>query len=145
MINTFIQTIVRSNELFVIEDKEGAAMSQSLLFQNEDGLPVGVICFWSDKNKAQNCCAEDWEEYRPQAICLGTFIEDYLVPVYNESLIAGLDLNESMEGTEADPLHIIELLIAELKLQNKKPELEYFKDLNDLEQQLKRLISQTIK
>lgn len=145
MINTFIQTIVRNNELFVIEDKEGAAMSQSLLFQNEDGSPVGVICFWSDKSKAQNCCAEDWEEYRPQAICLGTFIEDYLVPVYNESLIAGLDFNVNMEGTEADPLHIIELLIAELKLQNKKPELEYFKDLNDLEQQLKRLISQTIK
>src|SRR5690554_7375194 len=112
MIHTFIQTIVQNNELFVIEDKEGAAMSQSLLFQNEDGSPVGVICFWSDKKMAQNCCAEDWKEYRPQAICLATFIEDYLIPTYNESLVAGLDFNADMEGTEADPLNILELLIA---------------------------------
>src|SRR5690554_3565317 len=114
MIHTFIQTIVQNNELFVIEDKEGAAMSQSLLFQNEDGSPVGVICFWSDKKMVQNCCAEDWKEYRPQAICLATFIADYRIPSYNGRLRAGFDISADMERTVSDPLHIVERLIAEL-------------------------------
>lgn len=141
MIHTFIQTIVQNDKLFVIEDKESAGMSQSLLFQNEDGSPVGVICFWSEQKLAQNCCVEDWENYRPQEICLASFIEDYLIPTYNESLIGGLDFNTNMEGIEADPLHIMELLIAELRLKNKRIELEHFKNLNDLEQQLKRLLN----
>lgn len=140
MIHQFINEIVDKNELFIIENKDGVGVSQSLLFQDNDGLPVSVICFWSHSKLASNCCVEDWNSYKPQPICLATFIEDYLVQIYNESLIVGINFDLKMEGIEADPLNIIELLIAELKKKNRNLEFEHFKDLQDLEKQLKQLL-----
>jgi len=139
--NTFIKKIAQNQELYVVEHKEGVGMAQSLLFQDEEGLPVGIVCFWSEVEDAQKCCVEDWKTYRPQQICLATFIEDYLIPIYNESLIVGLNFDEKMQGIEADPLNVLELLLIELKTQNSSLELEYFKNTADLERQLQDLFS----
>ena len=141
MIQKFISEVIESQTVFVIEDKDGVAVSQSLLFQNEDGSPVSVICFWSDKDLASQSCVEDWQAYKPQEICLATYIEDYLVQIYNESLIVGLNFNPKMEGLEADPLNIIEHLVSEIKTKNIDLEFEHFKNLQDLEQQLKQLLN----
>lgn len=141
MIQKFISEVVENQAVFVIEDKDGVAVSQSLLFQNEDGSPVSVICFWSNKELAFQSCVEDWKAYKTQEICLATFIEDYLVQIYNESLIVGLNFNPKMEGLEADPLNIIEHLVSEIKTKNIDLEFEHFKNLQDLEQQLKQLLN----
>ncbi|MBA5791870.1 DUF2750 domain-containing protein [Flavobacterium sp. xlx-214] len=140
MIKQFINEIITSNEVFVVEHKGEVAVSQSVLFKNDDASPVNVICFWSSKEMAKNCCIEDWKMYKPQSICLATFLEDYLVQVYNESYIAGLNFNESMEGVEADPLDVILEIITVLKKDKISIELEYFKDINDLENQLRKLL-----
>src|SRR5690554_1906302 len=139
--NTFIKKIVQNREVFIVEDSEGIGMAQSLLFQDDEGVPVGVICFWSEELDAKKCCAEDWKSYHTQSICLATFIEDYLVPIYNESLIVGLNFDEKVQGLEADPLNLLEILILELKKQNCSLEFEYFKDLNDLEKQINQLLT----
>lgn len=139
--NNFIKKIAQTKELYVVEYKEGVGMAQSLLFQDEEGIPIGIVCFWSDIEAAQKCCVEDWKTYRPQQICLATFIEDYLIPIYNESLIVGLNFDENMQGLEADPLNVLDLLLKELKSQNNALELEYFKNTADLERQLQDLIS----
>lgn len=140
MIDNFINNIINNNKVFIIEHKDEIAISQSLLFKDDAGNPVNVVCFWSDKQIAAKCCIDVWKQYKPQEICIATFIEDYLVNVYNESFISGLDFNEHMEGIETDPLDLIMALIGALKKSKINLEFEYFKNLNDLESQLQKLL-----
>lgn len=140
MVDNFIENIIKSDKVFVIEFKEEIAISQSLLFKDDAGNPVNVVCFWSNKDTALTCCIDDWKNYKPQEICIATFIEDYLVNVYNESFIVGLDFNEKMEGIEADPLDLILELVKKLKKNKINLEFEYFKNLTDLENQIQKLL-----
>lgn len=136
----FIDEIIKKEKVFFIELKNELAVSQSLLFQiNEE--PVPVVCFWCTKQQALECCIDVWEDYKIQEICLSTFIEDYLVNIYNESLIVGIDFNKKMEGIEADPLDVILNLITKIKQYKIELEFEYFKNLTDLENQLLKLRS----
>lgn len=140
MIENFINNILKSNTVFVIEFNEEIAISQSLLFKDDANNPVNVVCFWSDKQAANKCCIDDWKNYKPQEICVATFIEDYLVNVYNESFIAGIEFNEKMEGIEADPLDLILEIVKSLKNNKMNLEFEYFKNVTDLENQIKKLL-----
>lgn len=140
MTENFIENIIKNNKVFVIEYKDEIAISQSLLFKDNANNPVNVVCFWSGKEVAKKCCIDVWQNYKPQEICIATFIEDYLVNVYNESFIAGLDFNENMEGIEADPLDLIIELIKVLKKNKINLEFEYFKNLTDLENQIQKLL-----
>ena len=139
--NLFIQNIVESQKVFILEHKEEIASVSSISFKNDVGEPVPVICFWSNKDLAKAGLDKVWNNYRIIDICLATFIEDYLVNIYNESLIVGLNYNEILEGTEADPLDVIAALIDALNLKKLDLEFEYFKNINDLQNQLKKLIS----
>lgn len=140
MIEDFIQNIIKNNKVFVIEFKDEIAISQSLLFKDEANNPVNVVCFWSDKKEAGKCCIDVWQNYIPQEICIATFIEDYLVNVYNESFIAGINFNDKMEGLEADPLDLILEIVKTLKKNKMNLEFEYFKNLTDLENQIQKLL-----
>ena len=140
MIDNFIEKIIKNDSVYIIEYKDELAIAESLLFKTDVNEPVNVVCFWSDKEQAMKCCNEIWKNYKPIELCIATFIEDYLVNIYNESFIVGIDFNEKIEGIEADPLDIICELIKELKKQNINLEFEYFKNLTDLEAQLQKLL-----
>lgn len=140
MIKNFIEKIIKNDSVYIIEYKDEIAIAESLLFKTDANEPVNVVCFWSDKEQAMKCCNEIWKNYKPNEVCITTFIEDYLVNIYNESFIVGIDFNEKIEGIEADPLDVISELIKELKKQNINLELEYFKNLTDLENQLQKLL-----
>ena len=140
MVANFISEIIAEQKVYVLEYKGEVAISQSLLFKNDNNFPVDVICFWSKKTLASACCKEDWKVYKPQEVCLATFIEDYLVQIYNNSFIVGIDFDFEMQGVEADPLDVLNLLINRMKAENIYLEFEYFKDLQDLEEQLKKIL-----
>ena len=140
MIKNFIEKIIKNDSVYIIEYKDEIAIAESLLFKTDANEPVNVVCFWSSRQKAAKCCIDTWQNYKPQEICIATFIEDYLVNVYNESFIAGLDFNEKMEGLEADPLDLILELVKSLKKNKINLEFEYFKNLTDLENQIQKLL-----
>lgn len=140
MIETFIDKIIDNQEVYILEYKDEIAVAESVLFQNDVQEPVPVICFWSDKETALKCAKDVWKNYKIQDICLVTFIEDYLVNVYNESLIVGVNFDDELKGIEADPLELINEIIKKLKVKKLNLEFEYFKNLNDLESQLHKLM-----
>lgn len=141
MIHKFIDQIIANNKVFIIEFKDELAISQSLLFKNQANEPVPVVCFWHNLPLATASCVDVWKDYKPQEICLTTFIEDYLVNIYNESFIVGIDFNDKMEGVEADPIDVILEIIAQLKKHKIQLDFEYFKNVADLENQIKKLIN----
>ena len=129
MIDTFINEITDSEKVFILEDKNGIAFTDSLFFNDENNAPIAVICFWSELDVAQQNCVSGWEDYKVREVCLVTFIEDYLIQIYNDSLIVGINFNEKMEGHEADPLDLTASILSVLKKKNKQLEFEYFKNL----------------
>mgnify|MGYP003524984664 FL=1 len=72
-------------------------------------------------------------------MCLTTFIEDWLVQIYNDSLIVGLNFNQEMLGLECDPLDLILEITKVLKLEKRDLEFEHFKNIQDIENQIKKM------
>lgn len=139
MLQTFLTEITNTQKIFLLEDKNGIAFSESIFFNLEDGSPVPVICFWSNFKDADDAKKTNWNNYDVVEICLVTFIEDFLVQLYNDSLIAGLNFNTKMEGFESDPLNLISAIIEKIESQKIQLEFEYFKNIQDLENQIKKL------
>jgi len=137
----FIKNIIENEKVFILErNDEEVASIPSVLFTNEFSEAIPVICFWSDEELAYKVGNKNWKEYKIYSLCIASFIEDYLVNIYNESLIVGLDYNEEFEGVEADPLDVITLLAQSLKNHTIDLEFEYFKNLNDLQNQTTKLL-----
>lgn len=139
MLQTFLTEILRTQKIYLLEDKNGIAYSDSIFFNLDKGSPVPVICFWSNLKDAEKAKIVNWKNYTIEEICLATFIEDFLVQIYNDSLIAGLNFNDGMEGFEADPLNLISVIIEKIKKEKIELEFEYFKNIVDLENQIKKL------
>lgn len=135
----FIEEAIARETVFVLEDKNGTAYCESLFFRTDAGEAVPVVCFWSSRPLAESAATESWAHYKINEMCLATFIEDWLVQLYNDSLIAGVNFDRNMEGTECDPLDLIADLVSELKKEKRDLEFEHFKGIADVEKQIKAL------
>lgn len=136
----FVQQIVSQDAVYTLADTSDFSFVGSNLFTNPDGSPVPVWCFWSTEELAKINKKEDWLSYKIEAFSLATFIEDVLVPMTNEGHIVGINFNEKLEGTEADPLDTLLAIIEEVKKEKITIELEYFKNIDDLETQARKLL-----
>ncbi|WP_372472975.1 DUF2750 domain-containing protein [Capnocytophaga sp. ARDL2] len=137
---TFVQKIVSTDKIFTLNHQEEVAFVGSNLFTMNDGSPVPVWCFWSDENLARKHKQADWSSFEVMEIPLGNFLEDILVSITNEGYIVGFDFNEELIGTEVDPIDLLLEIITQLKANHQSVEFEYFKDLNDLETQARKLL-----
>jgi len=135
----FIKEVTARETVFFLEDQNGVAFCESLFFKTDSGEAVPVLCFWSTRELVEAARVESWSHYTVNEMCLSTFIEDWLVQLYNDSLIAGINFNKNLEGTECDPLDLISDLVSELKRQRRDLEFEHFKGIADIEKQIKSL------
>lgn len=132
----FIKTICETGIVYGLENEEGFATSFSNEYENEDGEPVEVICFWSEKAYANDCIKEDWSTFNIAEIPLADFIENWCIGMHNDELLAGTDFDSNMFGTEAEPLTIIIQIIEELKSTGKTITLESYENIEELESQV---------
>lgn len=139
-LTAFINEITKTETIYCLEDKNGIAFSESIQFKNDNNEPVPVICFWSNAALAKNCCVDGWESYQLNSMCLSTFIEDWLVQIYNDSLIVGVNFDANMNGIEVDPIDLILAITASLKAEKRDLEFEHFKSITDIEDQIKKLL-----
>lgn len=135
----FVDEVMVSQQVFTAESKEGMAISNSSHFNDDQGNPVGVFCFWSSKSKAKECCVDEWYDFVPVEISLATFIEDYCVGIYNDSLVVGINFDAQMFGIETDPIDLILMLLKEAKLRKLELDFEHFKDLDDIQSQIEKM------
>ncbi|WP_116787276.1 DUF2750 domain-containing protein [Flavobacterium psychrotrophum] len=132
----FIKTICETGIVYGLENEEGFATSYSNEYENEDGEPVEVICFWSEKAYANDCIKEDWSTFNIAEIPLADFIENWCIGMHNDELLAGTDFDSNMFGTETEPLAIIIQIIEELKSTGKTITLESYENIEELESQV---------
>lgn len=108
--------------------------------EDEDGEPIGMICFWSEKALAKSCIKNGWEEYEPLEIDLTEFIENWCIGIDNDGLLIGTNFAQNMFGYEIEGYELILELITELKTNNKELEFQKFDNLSDLESQIKEAL-----
>ncbi|MDB9844182.1 DUF2750 domain-containing protein [Porticoccaceae bacterium] len=93
-----------------LQDQEG----NWSLVSSMDNDSIDVIPFWSDQRMAHALCTGDWEVYKPVAIEMEEFLDDWLPGMHSDVLMTGINWNEDLEGQEMEPLDLLEEFEAEL-------------------------------
>ncbi len=136
----FLETICQTEVVWVLEKEEGYATASSINFEDEDGEPAEVLCFWSEKDFAQACSKDDWEGYIPIEISLTDFIENWCIGMDNDLIMAGIEFDDELTGNEVDPLELILEINEVLKKINKKLMLQNYKSMNDLADEVTKIL-----
>ena len=132
----FIKKVCETNIVYGLESEEGFATSSSNEFDDENGEPVGIICFWSEKALANSCIKNGWIDYNVAEIPLSELIENWCVGMNNDGLLVGTNFDQNMFGFEIEPLELILELVKELKAINSNIVFQKFENLIDLETQI---------
>jgi hypothetical protein len=137
----FIHAVCVTETVWSLQCNEGFATSGSNEFEDENGDPLVLLCFWSEKALAGSNIQGEWLGYRPVEIPLGDFIENWCIGLANDNYMAGLDFDGNMHGAEVDPLELIVALSKELKRQSKEIAVENYNCLDDLVSEVERILS----
>ena len=74
---------------------------------------IDVIPFWSSKPLAEALCSGDWGVYKPVAIDIEEFLDDWLPGMHGDVLLVGVNWDVDLEGMEIEPLDLLEEFEAE--------------------------------
>jgi len=75
---------------------------------------IDVIPFWSSQLLAEALCVGEWDVYKPLAIEMEEFLDDWLPGMHSDVLLVGVNWNVDLEGAEIEPLDLLEEFEAEL-------------------------------
>ncbi len=104
--------IVESLELgcvWGLEGPEGWALCPSEKYDDSDVMP-----FWSQQAFANVHCRDEWKDYKPVAIDVMEFLEDWLQGMHDDAALVGINWDAEMEGQECEPLDLLEEMEIEL-------------------------------
>tara|TARA_R110000850_G_C9691902_1_gene439105 strand:+ start:29 stop:484 length:456 start_codon:yes stop_codon:yes gene_type:complete len=136
----FITKICESEIVYGLENQEGFATSSSIHYEDEEGKPVEIICFWAEKSLAKSCIKDGWADYEISKVSLSDFLENWCIGMDNDGLLVGTEFDQNMFGFETEPLNLILDLCSELKSMGKDLELQKFQGISDLESQVKAIV-----
>lgn len=92
-----------------LQGPEGWALCASEHHEDMDVIPL-----WSQEQFARIHCVEDWSEYRPVAIDINEFLEEWLPGMHDDVLLVGVNWNQDLEGDEIEPLDLLEEFESEM-------------------------------
>lgn len=135
----FIKKVSESEIVYGLKSKNGFATSRSTQFEDEDGNPIGMMCFWAENVRAKSCVKDEWKNYKVTEIQLTEFMENWCIGMANDGLLIGTQFDQNLFGYEVEPLSLILELTAELKSNGKDLNFKKFNGIEDLEKQIKEI------
>jgi len=108
-IDRFLAEVIASGVVWGLEGEEGWAVCPS-----ERNSELDVMPFWSQQDFAQCHCVEDWAVYKPVAIDLEEFLEDWLPGMHTDVILVGVNWDDELEGSELEPLDVLEAIEEEM-------------------------------
>jgi hypothetical protein len=133
----FIDRIAASGTVWALSSEEGWAVSGSHADENTD-----IILFWSDEAYARAVAKEDWSHYQAVSIPLAEFLENWLVGMYQNGVLAGTNWDANMFGEEAEPLKLVVDIFEAVKQAGTTLPFTKYTDLADFEQEVRKAIEQ---
>lgn len=137
----FIKSVCETEIIYGLEKSEGFATSESIHYEDDEGDPIELICFWSETDLANSCSKSGWEGYSTSEISLTNFMENWCIGMENDGLFVGINFDQNMFGFEIEPLELILELIKELTKQNKQLVFKGFSDLKDMKDQIEDILN----
>jgi len=138
-LENFIKKVSETGTVWGLENEDGFAMSSSSEFGDEDGEPIELMCFWSEKKLADACAKDEWNGYKTVQVELGDFLEHWCVGMANDGLVIGVDLDTELTGYEIDPLDLILEIADQLGEMSKTVKLKDYKTLDALVEEIESL------
>ena len=92
------------------DDEDNWAMVESSI-----NPKIGVIPFWSNQGLASELCEDRWAVYKPVAIAIEEFLDDWLTGMHEDIIRVGINWNTELEGQEVEPLDLLEEFESELE------------------------------
>ncbi|GEM_PF-334770 len=132
----FIKEIFDAKEVLILQSDEGFAITFSEEFQYEDDSQLEVICFWSNREKALKAKKNQWKNHSIETLNLNDFIEQWLIGMFEEVSLAGLNFDADGKGEEHLPLDLL-LDITNFAIREKiNFELKFFKSFEELRKEI---------
>lgn len=94
----FIEHAQESGQVWCLKSDDGWVVVDSAEFEDSEVIP-----FWSEQSYAQQHCVDQWKHFRPEAISLEDFIEEWLTGMAEEGVLVGPNWNAELEGLEMEP------------------------------------------
>lgn len=135
----FIEEVVKNETVWALKSDEGLASSSSTEYQDENGEPIGIVCFWSNRKLASVCGKKYWQKYEPTEIKLSTFLENWCVGLHSDNWMIGTNFDWNLFGQESAPTELIIEVIQELNKNHKDLQFKKFEGIEDLHSQIKNL------
>jgi hypothetical protein len=138
----FVKTVSESEIVYGLKSRKGFATSSSTQFEDNNGNPIGMICFWAENVRAKSCAKDEWRKYKVTEIPLAEFLENWCIGMANEGLLIGTQFDQNLFGYEVEPLDLILELTAELKSTGKDLNFRKFNGITDLEKQVNGIVNE---
>ena len=123
------------NTVWGLSGEEGWAVSSSHQDENLD-----IILFWSDEAYAKAVAKEDWSHYEPVTIPLVEFLENWLVGMYQNQVLAGTNWDAHMFGEEAAPLKLALEIVEAVKIAGTPLTFVKYESLADFETEVRQAL-----
>lgn len=138
----FIQQTVQQRMVYTLQDEEGF-LAQCPSEEHDDtiGEPVIVECFWGNKNDAQMCQQDEWQNFQLVDLTLDEFMYDFLLDMDADTKLVGVAFDAQLYGIEVEPIELLCDLLAEIKTQQCVNEFDDFAELQQICQQWQQEIS----
>lgn len=101
----FVRRVLESGHVWGLRSDDGWANCPSN--QND----ADVLLFWSDEAYARRLAEKEWVAYIPTRIDLPSFIQNWLVGMHQDMVLAGVNFNSDLAGLEIDPLDLAKELL----------------------------------
>ena len=134
----FINKAVTSNTVWGLSGEEGWAVSSSHHDENID-----IILFWSEEEGAKAVAKEDWSNYAPVPIPLAEFLENWLVGMHQNQVMAGTNWDGNLFGEEIAALKLIMEMIEAAKTAGTELAFTKYTDLADFETEVRQALENT--
>jgi hypothetical protein len=109
-LDRFIVEAIATGCVWGLEGPDGWALCPSEKHSQTDVMP-----FWSQPEFAQVHCVDEWSIYKPVAVSLEEFLDEWLTGMHEDVLLVGVNWDADMEGQEVEPLDLLSEIEAELK------------------------------
>ncbi|MEP0265405.1 DUF2750 domain-containing protein [Dokdonia sp.] len=136
----FIKTVCESEIVYGLKNRKGFATSSSIHDEDDQGNPIGMICFWANRALAKSCITDGWRRYKVIEIPLSDFMENWCIGMENDGLLIGTEFDKNMFGFEAKPLELLLELSTELTVLGKDVTFKKFNGITDLKKQVQSIL-----
>lgn len=104
----FIEHLQESGQVWGLKSPDGWVVVDSTEFEDAEVMP-----FWSEEAYARQHCVDEWKDFKPVAMDLEEFVEDWLVGMTEDGVLVGPNWNAELDGLEIEPVEIAKLLSGE--------------------------------